>query len=124
MKCSALQQNRIVYSNLNFNGRVFDSDLLRKYWPRMDRVLTPQQQCLLLFFLNLPVDQATSKNPPLRERCLYTLDTGLFQKQRPRVRDLITELDTGLHLKTKRSIRDLTTELESRSNMEPLEVLG
>ena len=25
----------------------------------MDRVLTPQQQCLLLFFLKLPVDQAT-----------------------------------------------------------------
>ena len=29
----------------------------------------PQQQCLLLFFLRLPVDPATSKIPPLRERC-------------------------------------------------------
>ena len=25
----------------------------------MDQVLTPQQQCLLLFFLKLPVDQTT-----------------------------------------------------------------
>ena len=60
------------------------------------RVLTSQQQCLLLFFLRLPVDQATSKIPPLRERCRYTFDTKLL-------------------LKAKRPIRYLTTELESRS---------
>ena len=67
-------------------------------------MLTPQQQCILLFFLRLPVDQATSKIPPLRERCSYTLDTGLL-------------------LKAKRPIRDLTTELESRSNMDPSDSL-
>ena len=60
-------------------------------------MFTPQQQFFSLF-LRLPVDQATSEIPPLRERCLYTLDTGLL-------------------LKAKMPIRDLTTELESRSNM-------
>ena len=35
----------------------------------ISKLLTPQQQCLLLFILKLPVDQATSKIPPLRERC-------------------------------------------------------
>ena len=70
----------------------------------MDPVLTPQQQCLLLFFLRLPVDHATSKITPLRERYWYTLDTGLL-------------------LKAKMPIRDLTTELESQSNMDPLDIL-
>ena len=70
----------------------------------MDQVFTPQQQCLLQFFLRLPVDQVTSKIPSLRERCLYTLDNGLL-------------------LKAKRPIRDLTTEQESRSNMGPLDIL-
>ena len=55
-------------------------------------------------FLKLPVDQAASKFPPLRERCWYTLDTGLL-------------------LKAKRPIRDLNTELESRSNMDPSDIL-
>ena len=68
-------------------------------------MLTPQQQCLLQFFLSdSPVDQVTSKIPSLRERCLYTLDTGLL-------------------LKAKRLIRDLTTERESRSNMGPSDIL-
>ena len=70
----------------------------------MDRVLTPQQQCILLFFLKLPVDKATSKIPPLRERCWYALDTRLLPKE-------------------KRPIRDLTTELEFRSNMDPSDIL-
>ena len=70
----------------------------------MDRVLTPQQQCLLLFFLKFPVDQATSNIPPLRERSWYTLDTWL-------------------PLKAKTPIRDLATELESRSNMDPSDIL-
>ena len=50
-------------------GRVFDSGLFYKQVAETDQVLTPQQQCLLLFSLRLPVDQATSKIPPLRERC-------------------------------------------------------
>ena len=70
----------------------------------MDRVFTPKQYLLLLLFLfKLPVDQATSKIPPLRGRCLYTLDTGLL-------------------LKAKMPIRDLTSELESRSNMDPSDI--
>ena len=35
--------------------RVCSISKLQKYWPRMDRVLTSQQQCILLFFLKLPV---------------------------------------------------------------------
>ena len=66
-------------------------------------MLTPQQQCLLQFFLRLPVDKVTSIIPSLRERCRYTLDTGLL-------------------LKAKRPIRDLTTERESKSNMGPSNV--
>ena len=31
----------------------------------ISKLITPQQQCLLLFFLKLPVDQATSKIPPV-----------------------------------------------------------
>ena len=73
----------------------------------MDRVLTPQQQCLLLVFLKLPVDQVTSTSPLLSEQCWY----------RP-------TLDTELLLKTKRPIRDLSAELASRSNVEPLDILG
>ena len=52
----------------------------------MDPVLTPQQQCLLQFFLRLPVDQVTSKIPSLRERCWYTLDTGLLLKVKRPIR--------------------------------------
>ena len=74
---------------------------LRKYCPRMDRVLTPQQQCLLLFFLKLPVDQATSKIPTLCERCWYTLDTGLLLKAKRPIGDLTTELDTACIWKPK-----------------------
>ena len=66
----------------------------------MDPAWTPRQQCLLQFFLRLPVDQVTSKIPSLRERCWYTLDTGLL-------------------LKAKRPIRDLTTERESLSKHGP-----
>ena len=69
-----------------------------------NHVLTPQQQCLLQFFLRLPVDQVTSKIPSLRERCCYTLDNGLL-------------------LKAKRPIRDLTTGRESRSYMGPSDIL-
>ena len=67
-------------------------------------MLTPQQQCRLLFFLKVPVDRATSKIPTLRGRCSYTLDTGLL-------------------LNAKRPTRDLSTELESRSNMDPSDIL-
>ena len=67
-------------------------------------MLTPQQQCLLQFFLRPPVDEVTSKIPSLRERCYYTLDTGLL-------------------LKAKMPIRDLTTEREARSNMGPSDIL-
>ena len=63
----------------------------------MDQVLTPQQQCLLQFFLRLPVDQASFVD--------------------------ILSLYTGLLLKAKRPIRDLTTERESRSNMGPSDIL-
>ena len=63
---------------------------LRKYWPLRDRVLTPQQQqqCLLLFFLKLPVDQAASTIPQLHERCWYTLDTGLLLKTKDQLETL------------------------------------
>ena len=57
----------------------------------MHQVLTPQQQCLLQFFLGLPVDQVTSKIPSLRERCWNTLDTGLLLKAKRHIRDLTTE---------------------------------
>ena len=70
----------------------------------ISKLLTPQQQYLLLFFLKLPVDQATSKIPPLCEQCWYTLDTGLL-------------------LKTKRPNIYLATELESKSNVEPSDIL-
>ena len=46
----------------------------------ISKLLTPQQQCILLFFLKLPVNIATSKSPPLREQCWYTLDTGFILK--------------------------------------------
>ena len=88
----------------------------------MDRILTPQQHCLLLFFLKLPVDQATSKF----HHCVSDVDILGYQfssKKRP-IRDITTKLDTGLHLKMKRPIRDLTAELESRSDMVPLDILS
>ena len=81
----------------------------------MDRVLTPKQQCILLFFLKLPVDHVSDVD---------TLDNGLLLKTKMPIRDLTNELDTVLHLKTTGPIRDLITELESRSNVEPSDILG
>ena len=77
-----------------FHGRVFDSGLSHK---QVANSLAAASFTVLSHPPPPPPpgDQATSKIPPLRERCWYTLDTGLL-------------------LKTKRPIRDITTELESR----------
>ena len=80
------------------------------------RLITPQQQCLLLFFLDL-----NSPSTKLLPKSFLSLFHHRFNYDGIR---WLVSLGYRLALKTKRPIRDITTELESRLNMEPSDILS